>query len=150
MQTSRTDLKKLRAAISLQYGIELDETSLTILTILLQEVRRQFAPMQAMLNEMAAQIQYSKKSLQVDPDHPRWQAFWHGMGQWGLGLCLAVIVALTVFAIDLNKEREEKKMMQQELAWYKQHYEAAAQKADAKTGAGTIEKKSRPKNKQFK
>mgnify|MGYP001281163962 CR=1 FL=1 len=149
MQKDRTDLKKLRSEIFLKYSIELDETSLTILTILLQEVRRQFAPMQAKLDEMAAQIQYSKKSLQVDTDHPRWQAFWHGMGQWGLGLILAVIAAFTVFAIDVSKKIEEKNKIQQELAWYKEHYEAA-QKADAKTGAGTIEKKSRQKNKQFK
>ena len=140
MQTSRTDLKKLRSAIFLQYGIELDETSLTILIILLQEVRRQFAPMQTKLDEMAAQIQYSKKSLQVDPDHPRWQAFWHGMGQWGLGLILAVMAALTVFAIDLNKEREDRKMIQQQLAWYKEHYEAAQ-----KAGIGVIKKNPRSK-----
>jgi len=146
MQKDQTDLKKLRSEIFLQYGIELDETSLTILTILLQEVRRQFAPMQTKLDEMAAQIQYSKKSLQVDTDHPRWQAFWHGMGQWGLGLILAVIAALTVFTIDLNKEREEKKMIQQELAWYKEHYKAT-QKTGSKTSNGTIEKKSRQKNK---
>ncbi|GAB3416345.1 hypothetical protein [Niabella aquatica] len=144
MQTSRTDLKKLRSAIFLQYGIELDETSLTILTILLQEVKRQFEPMQVTLNEMAAQIQYSKKSLQVDPDHPRWQAFWHGMGQWGLGFILAVMAALTVFAIDLNKEREEKKMIQQELAWYKEHYETA-QKTGSKTGNDAIKKNPRRK-----
>ena len=140
MQTSRTDLKKLRSEIFLQYGIELDETSLTILIILLQEVRRQFAPMQTKLDEMAAQIQYSKKSLQVDPDHPRWQAFWHGMGQWGLGLILAVMAALTVFAIDLNKEREDRKMIQQQLAWYKEHYEAAQ-----KAGIGVIKKNPRSK-----
>ncbi|MBZ4190577.1 hypothetical protein [Niabella beijingensis] len=149
MQTSRTDLKKLRSAIFLQYGIELDETSLTILAILLQEVKRQFMPMHTKLDEMATQIQYSKKSLQVDPDHPRWQAFWHGMGQWGLGFILAVIAAFTVFAIGVNKEREEKKMIQQELAWYKEHYKAT-QKTGSKTSNGTIEKKSRQKNKQFK
>lgn len=149
MQTSLTDLKKLRAAISLQYGIELDETSLTILTILLQEVRRQFVPMQAKLDEMAAKIQYSKKSLQVDTDHPRWQAFWHGMGQWGLSLILAVIAALAVFFTNLKNDKTQQEM-QQALVWYKQHYEAAAQKAGAKTGAGPIEKKSRQKNKQLK
>jgi len=140
MQKSRTDLKKLGAAISLQYGIELDETSLTILAILLQEVRRQFAPMQTKLDEMAEQIQYSKKSLQVDTDHPGWQAFWHGMGQWGLGFILAVITAFTVFAIDINKEREEKKMIQQELTWYKEHYEAIQ-----KAGTGVIKKNPRRK-----
>lgn len=140
MQKSRTDFKKLRSIISLQYGIELDETSLTILTILLQEVKRQFAPMQAKLDEMAAQIQYSKKSLQVDTDHPRWQAFWHGMGQWGLALILAVITAFTVFAIDVSKEIEEKNKIQQKLTWYKDHYEAAQ-----KAGTGVIKKNPRSK-----
>lgn len=146
MQEGRIDLKKLRSAISLQYGIELDETSLTILTILLQEVKRQFAPMQTKQDEMAAQIQYSKKSLQVDPNHPRWQAFWHGMGQWGLGFILVVISVLTIFSIDLNKEIEEKKMIQQELARYKQHCQAA-QKTGGKTGNDAIEKKPRYRNK---
>ena len=49
MQESRIDFKKLRSVIS--YGIELNETSLTILTILLQEVKRQFVPIHTKLNE---------------------------------------------------------------------------------------------------
>lgn len=145
MQQSRIDFKKLRAVISLQYGIELDETSLAILAILTQEVRRQFIPLNKRQEEMAVQIQYSKKALQVDPDHPRWQAFWHGMGQWGLGLCLAVIALVFLF-IHQHKENTQQQALQQELAWYKEHCEAA-QKANVKTGAGTVERKSRQKNK---
>lgn len=146
MQQSRIDFKKLRSVISLQYGIELDETSLAILAILTQEVQQQFKAIRRTQDEMATQIQYSKKALQVDPEHPRWQAFWHGMGQWGLGLCLAVIVALTIYCFNLNKIREEKQAAQQELAWYKEHCDAA-KKASAKTGAGAVGKKPRQKNK---
>ncbi|SDC96646.1 hypothetical protein [Niabella drilacis] len=145
MQQSRIDLKKLRLQIALQYGIELDETALAILAILLQEGKRQFTPMHTKLAEMGEQIQQSKKALQVDPDHPRWQAFLHGMGQWGLGLCLGVIALLVVFSITLSNDKKQQDM-QQALVWYKEHYEAA-QKLIDKAGTGTIGKKSRQRNK---
>lgn len=146
MQQFRIDFKKLRSMIFLQYGIDLDETSLAVLTILRQDVKGQFLTMHKRQDEVAAKIQNSRKALQVDPDHPRWQAFWHGMGQWGLGFCLAVIAVLTVFAIDVNKEREEKNEILQQLIWYKDHYEAL-QKADNKAADAAIQKKSRQRNK---
>ncbi|AHF17334.1 hypothetical protein [Niabella soli] len=147
MQQSRIDLKKLRLQIALQYGIELDETTLTILAILLQEGKHLFTPMHTKLAEMAEQMQQSKKTLQVDPDHPRWQAFWHGMGQWGLGLCLAIIALLVVFSITLSNDKKQQDM-QQALVWYKEHYEAAQKLIDkAGAGTGTTGKKSRQRNK---
>lgn len=146
MTEPRFDFKKLRAGIFLQYGIELDETSLTILAILTQEMKRQFIKMDKAQEEMTMQIQHSKKALQVDHNHPRWQAFWHGMGQWGFGLCLAIITALTIFAIDLNKITEEKEAVYQELSWYKAHYDAA-QKAGTKSASNGSKKNSKSKNK---
>lgn len=144
MQQSRIDFKKLRLQISLQYGIELDETSLTILGILMLEQKRQFVTMIKRLDEMVTQIQQSKKALQVDPNHPRWQAFWYGMGQWGFTLCIAIIAALTVYCFNLNKIRTEKQTIQKELVWYKEQYEVA-QKAGTK--AGIDKKKSTRKDK---
>ena len=145
MQQSRIDFKKLRLQISLEYGVELDEIALAILGILMLEQKYQFATMNKRQEEMVTQIQQSKKTLQVDPSHPRWQAFWHGMGQWGLGLCLAIIAALTVYCFNLNKIRAEKQTIQKELAWYKDQYEAA-QTIIKKAGPST-EKKSRQRNK---
>ncbi|WP_346239615.1 hypothetical protein ABDK00_018190 [Niabella insulamsoli] len=118
------NFKKIRADISLHYGIDLDETSLTILVILHQEIKRQFVKITTSQDEMAAQIQQSKKSLQVDYNHPRWQAFWHGMGQWGLGLCVTVLFAAVVFFIDVKKTREQKELLQLERNWYKAQYDS--------------------------
>lgn len=146
MQQSAINFKKLRSMISLEYGIELDETSLAILAILMQELKSQFITMNKSQDEMAAQIKYAGRALQVDQEHPRWQAFWYGMGKWGLGLCLAVIAALSIFAIHLSKESTESKAIQQELTWYKQYYEAA-QKTGNKPVDDAVEKKSRKKNK---
>jgi hypothetical protein len=140
MPESRIDLKKLRLQIALKYGVELDETALTILVVLLLEMKGQFVVMNKTQGEIVTEVQQSKKALQVDPNHPRWQAFWHGMGQWGLGLCLAVIAAMLVYFTSLNNDKKQLET-QQALIWYKEHYEAA-QKVIDKSGAGTIEKKS--------
>ncbi|ANH81195.1 hypothetical protein A8C56_09550 [Niabella ginsenosidivorans] len=139
MPESRIDLKKLRLQIALKYGVELDETALTILVVLLLEMKGQFVVMNKTQGEIVMEVQQSKKALQVDPNHPRWQAFWHGMGQWGLGLCLAVIAATLVYFTSLNNDKKQLET-QQALIWYKEHYEAA-QKVIDKSGIGTIEKK---------
>lgn len=138
MPQQRTDFKKLRSQISLQYGIDLDETTLIVLSILTGELKRQHTIMNQKQEEMAAQIKLSKKALQVDAVHPRWQAFWHGMGQWGLGLCLAVVLACVLLSIDWIKERKEKQLLHKELelckaAYYQKITEQGA-KAATKTG----------------
>lgn len=133
MSQSKIDFKKLRAEISFKYGIELDETSLTILAILTLQLNNQFLKMDRAQEEMISQIQLSKKALQVDTRHPRWQAFWHGMGQWGLGLCLAVIVAFVFFSIDRGWEKKEQELLRQELAAYRAYYQEHEQ---AKRNAG--------------
>jgi hypothetical protein len=125
MESSGLDFKKLRSLLSLQYGIELDDTSITILYTLKQDLHRQFKKMDRVQEEMAAQIKLSKKSLQVDDNHPRWQAFWHGMGQWGLGLCLAVLITAVMLLVGWNNSGTEKEQLQRELTWYKEQYQAA-------------------------
>lgn len=139
MPESRIDLKKLRLQIALKYGVELAEIALTILVVLLLEMKGQFVVMNKTQGEIVTEVQQSKKALQIDPNHPRWQAFWHGMGQWGLGLCLAVIAATLVYFTSLNNDKKQLET-QEALIWYKEHYEAA-QKVINKAGAGTIEKK---------
>jgi len=145
MSQPRIDLKKLRLQVAFEYGVELDETALTILAILMLKMERQFITMNKTQGQIVTEVQQSKKALQVDMDHPRWQAFWHGMGQWGLGLCLAVTAALIVYFIILNNDKKQLQT-QQALIWYKEHYEAA-QKIISKTGSGTPEKKSRRRSK---
>lgn len=145
MQQPRIDLKKLRLQVALEYGVEMDETALTILAILMQKMNGQFVTMNKTQGAIVTEVQQSKKALQVDRDHPRWQAFWHGMGQWGLGLCLAVIAALTVYFITLTNDKKQLKT-EQALIWYKEHYEAA-QKVIDKADIGTPEKKSRQRRK---
>ncbi|MBZ4191554.1 hypothetical protein [Niabella beijingensis] len=141
MPESPIDLKKLRLQIALKYGVELDETALTILVVLLLEMKTQFVVMKKTQGEIVTEVQQSKKALQVDQHHPRWQAFWHGMGQWGLGLCLVVIAAMLVYFTSLNNDKKQLET-QQALIWYKEHYEAV-QKVIDKSGIRTIEKKPR-------
>ncbi len=147
MAVSGMDYRKLRAKIALQYGIELDETSLAILVILTQELKRQFVKMDQAQEEMAAQIQLSKKALQVDTNHPRWQAFWHGMGQWGLGICLAVMAVMIIFSIDLGKQRQEKEQLQQELALYKTYYQENTKASPKAATTGRTKSDVKQKNK---
>lgn len=145
MQESKIDFKKLRLQISLKYGIELDETSLAVLGIMLQEMRHHYVKINKGQEETVIQVKQAKKALQVDPAHPRWQAFWHGMGQFGFGLCLIAFVIMAIFLINLytnNKQQET----EQTLVWYKEQYEAAQKKID-KVGAVSTEKKTRHRNK---
>ena len=92
MEISNPHLIKLRTRVLLQYGINLDETSLSILSILQDDIGEKLTEQNQKLEEAVSSIERSKKSLQVDHNHPRWQAFWFGMGKWGIASILFIIL----------------------------------------------------------
>jgi hypothetical protein len=115
------DYKKERAGLSLKYGIELDETSSSILFILREEQKNFFAQQNRKLEEATSKISNANNSLQVDYQSPRQQAFWFGMGKWGFALILAISIASSFYMYYLSKEEQIAKTPAL-LNWYRAYY----------------------------
>ena len=122
MQQTQFDYQKNRAAISLQYGIELDDTSLIILSILSGNQKKNFAEQNKILESAAEKISVSTKSLQVHQQKPGRQAFWFGMGKFGLALIFATSVLTAIYFYDVAKKQEQDKLPAA-LHWYKTYFE---------------------------
>lgn len=142
MQQTRFDYQKSRAAIFLQYGIELDETSITILSILSGHQKARFLEQNKILEAATEKIRLSTQSLQAHQQRPGWQAFWFGMGQWGLALLLAttVLTGLYFYRESRQQERERLPMV---LQWYKGYFEAS-RTGNQKTLADFLKDNPRP------
>ncbi|MEP7277415.1 MAG: hypothetical protein ABI813_02120 [Bacteroidota bacterium] len=116
--------KKERAGLSLRDGIELDETSISILFVLRQEQQSFFAAQNSKLEAATAKISSANNSLQVDHQSPRQQAFWFGMGKWGFALLVTVSMAACFYCYYLSKEEAAAKMPLL-LHWYKGYYDVS-------------------------
>lgn len=90
MQQLGFDYQKTRASIFLHHGIELDDTSITILSVLSSAQKKHFTEQQKILESAAEKISISTKSLEPHQQKPGWQAFWFGMGKFGLALIFAI------------------------------------------------------------
>jgi hypothetical protein len=141
MPDPRINFKKLRSKISLMYGIDLDETSLAILSILLLETRREIYRTEQATERLIRSATPKGTILQAHPSQPLQQAFWYGMGQWGAGLCLAVATFITIFSLNLKKERDRQYDLIRQLEWYRQYYEKTGQ---SKTSASARFLKDHP------
>ena len=123
MQQPGFDYQKTRASISLHYGIELDDTSITILSVLSAAQKKHFTEQQNILESAAEKISISTKSLELHQQRPGWQAFWFGMGKFGLAAIFATSVLTGVyFYNEANKQEQDK--LPAELQWYKGYYQA--------------------------
>jgi hypothetical protein len=121
MKHQNLNIENLAAKITLKYGVKLDETSLTILTILQKEIGDKITMQNQKLDQAANAIERSKRSLSVDSDHPRWQAFWFGMGKWGVASCLLIIL-LGIYTQFYISEQRKKKFVDDWCWWYKSYY----------------------------
>jgi di/tricarboxylate transporter len=126
------DYKKERAGLSLTYGIELDETSSSIL----------FAEQSRKLGEATSKISNANNSLQVDSQSPRQQAFWFGMGKWGFALFFALSIASCFYMYYLSKEEQRAKMPAL-LNWYRAYYDIS-QKGSKKAAADFLKQHPLP------
>ncbi|MDH7464139.1 hypothetical protein QEG73_22775 [Chitinophagaceae bacterium 26-R-25] len=113
MEQSKIDYKKIRPQIAVKYGVELDEISITILSVLVMEQKMEFELQNKKLDTAIKKMEGSQEALQVDKEHPYWQAFWFGMGKWGIGICLAVCFSVIFYCIHLSKNRENENLNRQ-------------------------------------
>jgi hypothetical protein len=116
------DYKKCRSEIFLQYGVDLDETSMSILFILLQEQNRQNTKQNELVEVLIKKVNNSQRSLELDTNHPRFQAFWFGAGKWGMAILLAILFAGTYYGYNLIDQKNKERLPALYL-WYKNYYE---------------------------
>lgn len=106
--------------MSLKYGIELDDIALTMLAIILAEQKKLFAEQLNKLEQIKGKSGTATKSLQTDPQKPGWQAFWFGMGQFGLALIFCLLVLCGIYLYNQYNNRQSIL-----LQWYQSYYRAS-------------------------
>lgn len=145
-QTKRTeiDIKKLQSKVYIDYGYELDETSLIILKILTDQQYLNFSKQNKTINEVTQKITDSQKSIQVDKDRPGWQAFWFGFGKLGLALIIVITVVTVLFGLYLNNNIENKNAADAE--WYQKYYNDTKHLIPKKVIADYLKKHPIPKD----
>lgn len=123
-QNNPIDLKALKAQIFLKYRVELDDTSLIILSILTDQQNETFNNQNKIINTATEKINDSQRSLEVDKNHPLRQAFWFGFGKFGFALIFTIIVITIIYSFHHSYEKENSPAMTE---WYRQYYENTKQ-----------------------
>lgn len=119
IQKKEIDVKNLKAAIYLKYEVDLDDTSVVILYILTDQQNEMFNSQNGKIDAAMEKINDSQRSLQVDKDHPRWQAFCFGFGKLGLALIIAITAGIVMSGMYLEDKKENRPEI---LEWYKNYY----------------------------
>ena len=123
MADKKFDYKKERSSICLKYGIEMDDTTCGVVYILREEQKEFFETQEKKLDWASEKISRSRGALQVDQRHPLWQAFFHGLGSWGLALITASSMAALVYLTKMDNEHQTEKRFQL-LEWYRGYYDS--------------------------
>ena len=122
MTSIKFDYNIVRAEVYLKFGIQLDETSISILYVLLEEQKQNAQLQNAKIDEATKNINTASRSLQVDYHNPQKQAFWFGMGKWGSGLIMAATIGGLIFSYNLSIDNE-KDNLQKKLQLYQNYYQ---------------------------
>lgn len=121
MESNKIDIESNKAKLFLKYRVNMDQTSLEILHILTQEQKEFFELQNKKLEDATAKIYRSTRSLEVSQKEPRWQAFYFGLGKWGLALIIAVIAYSSFEYYDRYNERRKESIPLMS-AWYQNYY----------------------------
>jgi hypothetical protein len=124
METKATpvDLKAKRAEIFLSYRQQLDDTSLVILSILIDQQKAVFDEQNRKIDKAVDKINDTRRSLEVDRNNPNQQAFWFGMGKFGLPLMFLMVIAAVCYGYYVHDSHEEK-YNEALNNWYQKYYE---------------------------
>ena len=96
MEHVKIDFQRMQAEYFLRYDYRFDETALAMLHILEKEQEQNFVLQNTALNKAIDKIEDSQRTLALDREHPRWQAFSYGLGR--LGLPLAMVIFFVAFS----------------------------------------------------
>ena len=121
----------MQADYFLKYDYRFDETALAMLHILKKEQEQNFVLQNTALNKAIDKINDSQRTLALDREHPRWQAFSFGLGWLGLPLLLAISFLALFYLISISNQDQEK-IDSAKLRWYENFYQSNIQNRETK------------------
>ena len=131
MEHAKIDFQRMQAEYFLKYDYQFDETALAMLHILKKEQEANFAKQNSELNKAIDKIEASQRTLALDREHPRWQAFSYGLGRLGLPLLLTISFLAIFYMIHLSNQKYEM-YSSAKLLWYENFYQTNIENRETK------------------
>ncbi|MBL7967551.1 MAG: hypothetical protein JNK09_11165 [Prolixibacteraceae bacterium] len=131
MEHVKIDFQRMQAEYFLKYDYRFDETALAMLYILKKEQEQNFAKQNSELNHAINKIEDSQRTLALDREHPRWQAFSYGLGRLGLPLTMVICFVAIFYMIHLSNQNRET-INSVKLRWYENFYQSNIQNRETK------------------
>jgi hypothetical protein len=132
MEHVTIDFQRMQADYFLKYDYKFDETALSMLHILEKEQEANFAKQNSVLNQAIDKIEASQRTLALDREHPRWQAFSYGLGRFGLPLLLTISFLAIFYMIHLSNQKYER-IDSTKLRWYENFYQSNIENRETRT-----------------
>lgn len=123
MEPVKIDYQRMQAEYFLKYDYRFDETALAMLHILKKEQEQNFVLQNSALNKAIDKINDSQRTLALDREHPRWQAFSYGLGRIGMPLLLAISFLAIFYMIHLSNQNQQT-IDSDKLRWYENFYQS--------------------------
>lgn len=131
MEHVKIDFQRMQADYFLRYDYRFDETALAILYILKKEQEQNFEKQNSALNKAIDKINDSQRTLALDREHPRWQAFSYGLGRFGLPLLMAICFVAIFYMIHLSNQNQQT-IDSAKLRWYENFYQSNIENRETK------------------
>ncbi len=131
MEHVKIDFQRMQAEYFLKYDYKFDETALAMLYILRKEQEQNFVLQNSALNQAIEKIEVSQRTLALDREHPRWQAFSYGLGRLGLPLLLTISFLAIFYMIYLGDQKHQM-TNSAKLRWYENFYQTNIEKRETK------------------
>ena len=131
MEHVKIDFQRMQADYFLKYDYKFDETALAMLHILKKEQEANFVKQNSALNKAIEKIEASQRTLALDREHPRWQAFSYGLGRFGLPLLLAISFLAIFYMINLSNQKHEMTNSDR-LRWHENFYHSNIENKETK------------------
>lgn len=131
MEHVKIDFQRMQAEYFLKYDYRFDDTALAMLHILKKEQEQNFVLQNTALNKAIDKIEDSQRTLALDREHPRWQAFSYGLGRLGLPLLLATSF-LALFYLISQSNQSQQTIDSAKLRWYENFYQTNIENRETK------------------
>jgi hypothetical protein len=132
MDHVKINFQRMQADYFLKYDYKFDETALAMLLILKKEQQENFVLHNSALNKAIDKIEDSQRTLALDREHPRWQAFSYGLGRFGLPLLMAICFVAIFYMIHLSNQKHGM-ANSAKLQWYENFYQSNIENRETKT-----------------
>jgi len=123
MEHVKIDFQRMQADYFLKYDYKFDETALAMLYILGKVQDANFAKQNSALNNAIEKIEASQRTLALDREHPRWQAFSYGLGRIGISLLMGICFIAIFYTINLSNQKNVM-TNSAKLRWYENFYQS--------------------------